>query len=190
MSINGTPDASRDIRGSINVNNTLVVNAYDIAVKHGFNGTEKEWLASLKGEQGEQGEQGEKGEAGEGGGASLYEHNLIISGTSTTSAGETGNLSVYLSVLSASETPLDFEGMINTLMDTDGTLNMSCSGRVTMGESESFKLCLVTSIGIMKMSAMGLSICNAACYDFSNGLESFTTPIDNSFNVFDRVRKI
>lgn len=38
--------------------------AYDIALKHGFIGTEDEWLASLKGEKGEQGIQGEKGENG------------------------------------------------------------------------------------------------------------------------------
>lgn len=47
--------------------------AYDIAVEHGFVGTEEEWLESLrgpqgeKGEQGEQGPQGEKGEQGEAG---------------------------------------------------------------------------------------------------------------------------
>lgn len=47
--------------------------AYDIAVEHGFVGTEEEWLESLrgpqgeKGEQGEQGSQGEKGEQGEAG---------------------------------------------------------------------------------------------------------------------------
>ena len=39
--------------------------AYEIAVKHGFVGTEEEWLASLKGEQGEKGEQGNPGEKGE-----------------------------------------------------------------------------------------------------------------------------
>ena len=33
--------------------------AYQIAVKHGYAGTELEWLASLKGEQGEKGERGE-----------------------------------------------------------------------------------------------------------------------------------
>lgn len=39
--------------------------AYEVAVKNGFEGTEAEWLASLKGEQGEQGEQGEKGDKGD-----------------------------------------------------------------------------------------------------------------------------
>jgi hypothetical protein len=39
--------------------------AYDIAVDNGFEGTEQEWLASLKGPQGIQGEQGPKGETGE-----------------------------------------------------------------------------------------------------------------------------
>ena len=39
--------------------------AYDIAVEHGFVGTEEEWLESLRGPQGEKGEQGEKGDQGE-----------------------------------------------------------------------------------------------------------------------------
>ena len=48
MSLSGTPAAMQDIRGAMNAYNILVVNAYEIAVKNGFNGTEKEWLASLK----------------------------------------------------------------------------------------------------------------------------------------------
>lgn len=39
--------------------------AYDIAVEHGFVGTEEEWLESLRGPQGEKGEQGEQGPQGE-----------------------------------------------------------------------------------------------------------------------------
>lgn len=39
--------------------------AYEIAQVHGFEGTEDEWLASLKGEQGEPGEQGIQGLPGE-----------------------------------------------------------------------------------------------------------------------------
>src|SRR5690625_3600761 len=39
--------------------------AYEIAVEHGFEGTEEEWLESLKGEQGPQGEQGPEGPQGE-----------------------------------------------------------------------------------------------------------------------------
>ncbi|EJW20030.1 collagen-like protein [Paenibacillus alvei] len=38
--------------------------AYEIAVKHGFEGTEEEWLTSLIGSTGEAGVQGEKGETG------------------------------------------------------------------------------------------------------------------------------
>ena len=38
--------------------------AYQIAVANGFQGTETEWLASLKGEQGIQGIQGDKGDTG------------------------------------------------------------------------------------------------------------------------------
>ena len=39
--------------------------AYEIAKEHGFKGTEKEWLDSLKGERGEKGEQGPKGDKGD-----------------------------------------------------------------------------------------------------------------------------
>ena len=35
--------------------------AYEIAVEHGFDGTEAEWLASLKGEKGEKGDDGYNG---------------------------------------------------------------------------------------------------------------------------------
>lgn len=38
--------------------------AYEIAVKHGFDGTEQEWLASLKGAPGETGVAGTKGDTG------------------------------------------------------------------------------------------------------------------------------
>ena len=38
--------------------------AYEIAVMNGFEGTEEEWLASLKGEAGVQGEKGDKGDTG------------------------------------------------------------------------------------------------------------------------------
>ena len=38
--------------------------AYEIAVEHGYEGTEEEWLASLKGAQGDPGEQGPQGEPG------------------------------------------------------------------------------------------------------------------------------
>ena len=38
--------------------------AYEIAVAHGYEGTEEEWLASLKGEKGDQGDPGKQGEQG------------------------------------------------------------------------------------------------------------------------------
>lgn len=39
--------------------------AYEIAVENGFEGTEQEWLESLKGEQGEKGDKGDTGEKGD-----------------------------------------------------------------------------------------------------------------------------
>lgn len=41
------------------------LSAYQVAVQHGFEGTEDEWLISLKGEKGETGPKGDKGDAGE-----------------------------------------------------------------------------------------------------------------------------
>lgn len=52
---------------SLESNLTLPTNgesAYQIALKTGFEGTEEEWLASLKGEKGDRGEKGEQGEIG------------------------------------------------------------------------------------------------------------------------------
>lgn len=52
---NGRPDNSYD-RSKIGAKwKGYFITAYGIAVKHGFHGTEEEWLASLKGERGEQG---------------------------------------------------------------------------------------------------------------------------------------
>ena len=41
------------------------LSAYQVAVQHGFEGTEAEWLISLKGEKGETGPKGDKGDTGE-----------------------------------------------------------------------------------------------------------------------------
>ena len=41
------------------------LSAYQVAVQHGFKGTEYEWLISLKGEKGETGPKGDKGDTGE-----------------------------------------------------------------------------------------------------------------------------
>lgn len=41
------------------------LSAYQVAVQHGFEGTEAEWLISLKGEKGETGPKGDKGATGE-----------------------------------------------------------------------------------------------------------------------------
>ena len=40
------------------------LSAYEIAIENGFEGTEEEWLASLKGEPGKDGKQGPAGESG------------------------------------------------------------------------------------------------------------------------------
>lgn len=53
------------------------LSAYEIAVKHGFVGTEEEWLESLVGHQGEQGEEGPQGPQGEpGSDADVTEENI------------------------------------------------------------------------------------------------------------------
>ena len=52
--------------------------AYDIAVEYGFEGTEQEWLESLKGEKGDTGAQGEKGETGAQGADGLSAYQVAL----------------------------------------------------------------------------------------------------------------
>ena len=56
MSLEGKATADSVLRGKINRLDVLVIDAYGVAVRNGFEGTEKEWLASLKGEKGEKGD--------------------------------------------------------------------------------------------------------------------------------------
>lgn len=59
MSLQGNATAT-ELRGKINSLDVLCVDAYAIAVKNGFEGTEAEWLASLKGDAGAKGDKGDK----------------------------------------------------------------------------------------------------------------------------------
>ena len=43
------------------------LSAYEIAVEHGFQGTEEEWLESLRGQDGKDGQDGQDGEDGQDG---------------------------------------------------------------------------------------------------------------------------
>lgn len=66
MSLKGSAESYIKLKGSISLPDAIQGDsAYEIAVKNGFDGTEEEWLASLKGERGEQGIQGEKGDKGD-----------------------------------------------------------------------------------------------------------------------------
>lgn len=49
MSIEGSAN-TKVLRGTITGVDAICIDAYDIAVKNGFEGTEEEWLASLKGD--------------------------------------------------------------------------------------------------------------------------------------------
>ena len=52
MSLQGKATA-KVVRGKINGLDTLTIDAYGVAVRNGFEGTEEEWLDSLKGEKGD-----------------------------------------------------------------------------------------------------------------------------------------
>lgn len=58
--------------------------AYEIAVENGFEGTEEEWLESLKGETGSQGPQGETGPAGANGNTPYIQDGYWFIGGSST----------------------------------------------------------------------------------------------------------
>lgn len=62
MSLNARLDGEQ---GQYTRYNWRGYSAYEIAVQHGFIGTEEEWLESLQGEQGIQGIQGPKGDKGD-----------------------------------------------------------------------------------------------------------------------------
>lgn len=68
--------------------------AYEVALDNGFEGTEEEWLASLKGEQGEQGEKGEQGERGWA--PFISEHHITISRDGSSDGGVTFKASLLM----------------------------------------------------------------------------------------------
>lgn len=53
--INGKVNTAIDAAGTISNSYFRGYSAYDVAVQHGFQGTEEEWLASLKGDKGDTG---------------------------------------------------------------------------------------------------------------------------------------
>lgn len=55
MSVEGNASGKKNLTGKIHVFNVYHTDAYAIAVKNGFEGTEAEWLESLKGEKGDNG---------------------------------------------------------------------------------------------------------------------------------------
>lgn len=62
--LTGVLSENEELTGSIEETVLRGKSAYEIAVIHGFVGTEEEWLASLKGETGSAGPQGEQGPRG------------------------------------------------------------------------------------------------------------------------------
>ena len=69
--------------------------AYDIAVAHGFVGTEAEWLESLKGDKGDPGKDGKPGEPGMNGapGADGY---TPVKGTDYWTANDIAEIQTYI----------------------------------------------------------------------------------------------
>ena len=64
-SLTGTLSSPSNLKGTLEGLLIRGYSAYDIARVLGFEGTEAEWLASLKGEKGDQGIQGPKGDKGD-----------------------------------------------------------------------------------------------------------------------------
>lgn len=77
--------------------------AYEIAKSNGFEGTEAEWVASLKGEKGDVGETGPKGDPGP---------STVMTGATTSAAGTSGAV------------PAPAKGNINRVLLADGTWAM------------------------------------------------------------------
>lgn len=74
MSLKGSAESRNNLRGIVNKLTELRgYSAFEIAVRNGFSGTEKEWLASLKGEKGDPG----TGEIGGGTSARIAYVNIL-----------------------------------------------------------------------------------------------------------------
>lgn len=71
--------------------------AYEIAVRDGFEGTEEEWLASLKGERGKDGKDGENGKDGEKGFSPSIETEKVENKTKISITNEIGVSETYIS---------------------------------------------------------------------------------------------
>lgn len=57
MSLRGNAESYEELRGSLTVPEAIQgKSAYEIALLNGFEGTEEEWLASLKGDKGDKGD--------------------------------------------------------------------------------------------------------------------------------------
>lgn len=86
-SLSGSLAAGEFLSGSLAVSMLQGKSAYEVAVANGFEGTEEEWLASLKGEKGDQGQQGiqgqkgDTGEKGEKGDAATVVVGSVVSGS-------------------------------------------------------------------------------------------------------------
>lgn len=97
--LTGTVQSKNSLSGSLQVAMLNGKSAYEIAVANGFNGTEEEWLDSLKGEKGdkgdigEQGIQGEQGEKGDKGDAATVSVGNVTTGSevSITNVGDEHN---------------------------------------------------------------------------------------------------
>ena len=63
--LKGTLTPVNQISGKLGSSSIKGDSAYQIALEHGFVGTEEEWLLSLVGPAGEKGEKGDKGDPGE-----------------------------------------------------------------------------------------------------------------------------
>lgn len=65
MNLKGTVAGEQQLHGTLEVKHGVNgLSAYEVAVANGFEGTEEEWLESLKGDKGDKGEQGEQGVQG------------------------------------------------------------------------------------------------------------------------------
>ena len=156
MSLKGKASANEVLKGRINRCNEIIISAYAVAVKNGFEGTEEEWLASLKGEKGDKGDQGdtgaqgiqgEKGDTGETGadGQSIFHY--------TGALNNIGTAGVFTSHSTYSGTVVDCGdreiALGDLVIDTKGWLykvtNISSSGAIAQAKvTLSFLAKLVT----------------------------------------------
>lgn len=131
-----------------------------------------------------------------GGGASLYEHNIKITGAvETKELAGTASLTITMRLYTASEDPIaDYDSWFDTVRPTDRSEYTACAGMIEGGTAEGdvYKY-LVTGLSTSRISVMNLKTTNVyftGLSDLTDRSTTQTAPLNSSHGFYDIVHKV